>query len=158
VAAAGLALVIMGADLLARDVWARVLAAMGFIGLGAAAFAHGSLLAGPDAKAAVSAVRAVGIVGVAAGSLRWRGSVLSRQLLWGGLLVTAAAAVLGGTGPRDTANATVIIGGAAIGASLLIASRRSIAARVSASAAATLLLVVILLSVGLSAVLSRSTE
>ena len=158
VAAAGLALVILGADLLARVLWARVLLALGFAGLIAASFAHGSLLAGDNSKALIATVRAIGLAGVAAGSVRWRGGPISRQFLWVGLAITVAAVVIGASGPRDTANALLIAGAVGMGASLVIASRRSLAARVAASAGATLLLLVLVLSVGLSAVLSRSTE
>src|SRR3954470_10393254 len=142
VAAAGLALVMLDADLLARVLWARLLLAAGFAGLVAASFAHGSLLAGTDNDPAIATVRAVGLVCVAAGSLRWRGGAVSRQLLWGGLAVTAVAIVLTGSGHTDAGNATLVAGALGIGAALVVASRRSIAARVAASAAVTLLLMV----------------
>src|SRR3954451_8990929 len=158
VGAAGVALVVLGADLLARVVWARVLLVIGFTGLATAAFMHGSLLVGDDSDAGIAAIRFGGLVAVAVGSLRWRGGNVSRQLLWAGVIVTAVAAALGVTGPQSAANATLIVGSVAVGASRVAASRRSIAARVAASAGATLLLLVLVLSVGLSAVLSRSTE
>jgi two-component system sensor histidine kinase VicK len=155
-AAAGLALVVLGAELLTRVAWARFALAVGFAGLLGASFLHGSLLV-DRSDATIAAIRAGGIVACAIGGLRWRDRV-SRRLLWAGLAITAAAAVLIVTGPRAAADATLIAGSLVVGASLVVVSRRSIAARVAASAALTLLLMVLVLSVGLSAVLSQSTE
>src|SRR4051795_8556864 len=86
VGAAGIALVVLGADLLTRVVWARGLLVVGFTGLATAAFMHGSLLVGDDSEGGIAAIRAAGLVAVAIGSLRWRGGILSRQLLWAGLV------------------------------------------------------------------------
>jgi PAS domain S-box-containing protein len=155
-AAAGLALVVLGAELLTRVAWARFALAVGFAGLLGASFLHGSLLV-DRSDATIAAIRAGGIVACAIGGLRWRDRV-SWRLLWAGLAITAAAAVLIVTGPRAAADATLIAGSLVVGASLVVVSRRSIAARVAASAALTLLLMVLVLSVGLSAVLSQSTE
>src|SRR3954447_15325081 len=134
IAAAGLALVLLGANLLTRTVWARILLALGFGGLLAASFLHGSLLVDETRRGLIAGLRAGGIACVAVGSLRWRGGLASKRLLWAGLAITVAPGVLGVTGPRAAADPTLIVGSLAIGASLLIASRRSIAARVAASA------------------------
>jgi len=157
-AAAGLALVVLGGDLLTRVIWARLAMAVGFAALLAAAFLHGSLLIDESSRQGVAGLRFGGIVAVALGAWQWRGRRSSRQLLLAGLLLTGVAGGLALREVRTAGDATLIAGSVGVGAALYTASRRAIAARVAASAAATLLLLVLVLSVGLSAVLSRSAE
>jgi two-component system sensor histidine kinase VicK len=160
VAAAGLALVVLSAELTTNAWWAKLTLAIGFLAMGVGAFGHGSLLIRDDNASLVHGLRIVGIVSLLAGTLRWRASPVARRLVWLGLAVTAASvAVNAQASSTDTVGYGLLAGGSlAIGAALLIASRRSIAARVAASAAGTLLLVVLVLSVALSAVLSSSAQ
>jgi PAS domain S-box-containing protein len=159
-AAAGLALVVLRADLAGRFWWAQVALGAGFLALAAAAFAHGSLVVSDQRHAAIAAVRAAGVLLVAIGAVWWQAPGSSRRLLVAGLAATALATVLGAEGSIHTtiADAFLAVGGAAIGGALWVASRRQIAARVAASAAGTLLIVVLVLSVALSAVVSNSSE
>jgi PAS domain S-box-containing protein len=159
-AAAGVALVVVRADLAGRSWWAQTALGAGFLALAGAAFAHGSLLVSDERYAAIASVRAAGILSVAVGAVWWRSTGASRRLLVAGLLATSVATALAGS---NSAHTTVVdiclaVGGAAIGGALLVASRRQIAARVAASAAGTLLIVVLVLSVALSAVVSNSSE
>src|SRR5205814_9987682 len=72
-AAAGAALVVLGSDLLSRVIWARVALAVGFLGLLAAAFLHGSLLVDESSRQAIAAVRFAGIAAGGLGALQWQG-------------------------------------------------------------------------------------
>jgi PAS domain S-box-containing protein len=160
VALAGLALVALRSELLARSAGLRAALGLGFVALGSSAFVHGSLLVDRADSAGLVALRAVGWAAVAAAIARWEGSAFSRKAAAAGVVVglagTLLVAVVGGV---DLAGAALqALGALALGAALLSVSRRSIAARVGASSAATLLLVVLVLSVGLSAVLSNNVE
>jgi PAS domain S-box-containing protein len=158
VAAAGLVLALMNAELTTDSVRARVAFGLGFLCLAAAAFGHGSLLVHENSRHLIAGVRGIGVVFLGIGSLRWRGGEPARRFLWVGLgLIGIATAVE--TQASDVLFDVILAGGSvAIGVAIALASRRSIAARVAASAAATLLAVVLVLSVALSAVLSSSTQ
>jgi two-component system phosphate regulon sensor histidine kinase PhoR len=157
VAAAGLSVVGLRPDLLSRAAWARVTMAIGFMAVGTASFLQGSGIVADRSSVATALVMGAGLVGVAAGLLRWAGGAPARRLMLFGLVfmllsialdlrsVTAGDAVLG-------------IGAVLAGVALLEASRRSVAARVAASAAGTLLAVVLVLSVSLSAVLATTFD
>ncbi|HWW52939.1 MAG TPA: HAMP domain-containing protein, partial [Acidimicrobiales bacterium] len=157
VAAAGLAVVGLRAELLSRVDWARGLMAVGFTAVGAAAFLQGSGIVANRADVLTAVVMAAGLLAVAAGTVRWTGGVLARRLLLAGLVLLAVALAL----DSQTITAADVIrgGGAALaGVALLEASRHSIAARVAASAAGTLLVVVLVLSVSLSTVLGSTFD
>ena len=158
-AAAGLALVLLRGELVARPLASRGVLGAGFLALSTAAFVHGSRLIEEGDDPLVLGLRATGVAAVALGSLPWCAGITSRRLLWVGIAGTAAsvaaeAAEAGG----NVAEGLLVIGAIGIGASVLAASRRSVAARVAASAAGALLLVVLMLSVALSAVLSNTIE
>ena len=158
VALAGLALVALRGAPLTRPGAPRVAAALGFAGIGAAAFLQGSLLFEDRAAPPLLALRTAGVAGVLLGSLAWRGSGLSRSLLWAG-----GAALVGALGfelaDLETTAASVSVAGALlVGAALLGGSRRAITARVAASAAGTLLLLVLVLSVAISTILADTAE
>ena len=161
VALAGVALVALRTELLARSPGLRAALALGFVALGSTAFAHGSLIVERADTTGLVVLRAVGWAAVAAGVARWEGSAFSRRAAGAGVVVglagTLLVAVLG-DGVDLLGGALQAAGALALGAALLAISRRSIAARVAASSAATLLLVVLVLSVGLSAVLSNNVE
>ena len=159
VAAAGLALVLLRAELLSEPGSSRAVVALGLLSMGSGAFLHGSRLVTPADSAGLGALAAAAVVLMAAGSLRWRGEEAARILLWAGLALEAVALVL------ELAHAATVpveavrgVGASVIGWAWLLASRRSIAARVAASAAVTLLLVVLVLSVALSAVLTSTVR
>lgn len=159
VAAAGLALVLLRNELTTRRPPERLALTLGFLATALAAFGHGSLLLNGDFEGIVIALRLAGIVGLGIGSIWWwRGHGVARQLLWIGLVGTAAAVFLQVIGAGRASDAALAAGSIMIGGALLVASRHSVAARVAASAAGTLLLVVLVLSVALSAVLSSSVE
>ena len=151
-AASGVVVALPG-RLLTVTSWARALLVSGFTALGAVAFLHGSLLLADGDAPAVMALRGVGVVAAALGSASWGGGEQARRLLWGGLGLVAAAAVVDALGADVAAEVVVAAGGLAVGAAVVAASRRTIAARVAASAAVTLLIVVLVLGVALSAVL-----
>ena len=157
VALAGVALVLLRGEPLTTRTSARLALGAGFLGIAAEAFLRGSLLV--DASSALLGLRAAGLASLIVGSLNWRGSALSRALLWSG----SAALVFGiPFEAKDAASfvATTVsaAGGLLVGSALLSSSRRSIAARVAASAAGTLLLLVLVLSIALSTVLATTVE
>ncbi|MDP9441090.1 MAG: hypothetical protein M3P34_02670, partial [Actinomycetota bacterium] len=159
VALAGVALVALRADPLTTRRAARAALGLGFAGIGSAAFLRGSLLVEDPGSLLVQALRFGGAASLVAGSLHWRGSILSRTLLWLGTAGVVVGGLIEATDLPPAASAVVgALGGLLIGGSLLSASRRAIAARIAASAAATLLLVVLVLSVALSAVLANTVE
>lgn len=157
VALAGLALVVLREALTTRP-GARLALGAGFVGIGTGAFLQGSLLVADRDDPALLGLRLAGVVAIAVGSLQWRGSALSRALLWTGAAGLALAVPLELADQANAAATVSAAGGLLVGAALIGASRVAIAARVAASAAATLLLVVLVLSVALSAVLGRTVE
>ena len=157
-AAAGLAIVLLRGELVARALGARGALGVGFLALGGAAFLHGARLVEDGDDAVLLALRGAGTAAVALGAVSWSGGVTSRRLLGAGLLAIGAAVVVEAAASGDLPNVLLVVGSLAVGASILGASRRSIAARVAASAAGALLLVVLVLSISLSAVLSNTVE
>ena len=158
VAAAGVALVLLRGELLARAPGARVLLGVGFASLGASAFLHGSRVVEESDDPVVLVLRAGGVAGIALGSLAWSAGATARLFLWGGLVVTVAAVAGDAAASGDLPRVLLIAGAAGLGTAALLASRRAIAARVAAGAAGALLLVVLVLSVALSAVLANTVE
>lgn len=158
VALAGLALVALRAALLTESRWGRAMLAVGFAGLTASAFLHGSLLVPNLSSPVIVGLRAAGIACVAAGAARWRATGWARSVLWAGLVLLAAALSASLVTTGGAVAALQAAGALGLGASLLAASRRSVAARIAASAAATLLLVVLVLSVALSAVVASTVR
>ena len=94
VAAAGLVLVLLNAQLTTDSFRARVAFGLGYLCLAAASFGHGSLLLHESSRHAIAAVRGVGIVLLGLGSLEWRGGEIPRRLLWFGLGLLAIATAI----------------------------------------------------------------
>ncbi|MDQ3106538.1 MAG: hypothetical protein M3Q68_01875, partial [Actinomycetota bacterium] len=157
VALAGLALVVLRESLTTRAS-ARLALGAGFLAVGTGAFLPGSLLVADRDDPLLLVLRLAGVAALAVGGLPWRGSGLSRALLWTGCAGLAAAVPLEIAEAPNAAASVSAVGGLLIGGALIGASRVAIAARVAASAAATLLLVVLVLSVALSTVLARTVE
>src|SRR5581483_589715 len=157
-AAAGLAVVLLRGELFTTRPAVRGPLALGFAGIAAAAFLHGSLLVDDARSPGLAALRLAGVALVAAGSRWWAGPPTARRLLWLGLGFLAAGAVASLAGAGNGGSALLAAGGAALGGATVMASRGAVAARVAASAALTLLLVVLVLAVGLSAVLTSTVE
>ncbi|HUP86203.1 MAG TPA: ATP-binding protein [Acidimicrobiales bacterium] len=158
VALAGLALVALRGAPLTEDRGAQLALALGFAGVGSAAFLQGSLLFEDRAAPVLLALRLAGLAGVVLGSLAWRGSALSRSLLWAGCTALLGAFALEVADVSTAAAAVSALGALLVGAALLGASRRAITARVAASAAGTLLLLVLVLSVALSTILADTAQ
>ena len=158
VALAGLALVALRGAPLTRPGGPQVALALGFLGIGAAAFLQGSLLFEDRADPVLLGLRLAGVAGVLVGSLAWRATALSRTLLWLGCAALAGALGFELADLETTAASVSALGALLVGAALLGASRRAITARVAASAAGTLLLLVLVLSVALSTILADTAE
>lgn len=152
--AAGVALVLVRAPLMARTAAAKGSLALGFAALASAAFLHGSQVVVDGDDPVVIGLRAAGVVLVGLGTIWWAGSALPRRLCWLGLALITASIPIERAEEGTLANLVLALGSMAMGAALLSASRRSIAARVAASSAGTLLVVVLVLSVALSSVLT----
>jgi signal transduction histidine kinase/HAMP domain-containing protein len=157
VAAAGVALVLLRAELLSRSRWARASLGLGFAALAAGAFLSGSLLVEPATNPVVGGLRGAGLVLILIGSLRWRPGEVSQALVWLGVGLAGAATVLRGTSGQ-VADGLLAAGALSLGIALVAASRRAIAARVAATAAATLLVLVFILSLALSQVVSSTVR
>src|SRR5205823_4837613 len=97
VAAAGLALVLLRAELLSRSPWARACLGLGFAALAGAAFLRGSLLVQPATNSIVGGLRGAALVLILIGSIRWRAGDASQALIWLGVGLVGAAIVLRGT-------------------------------------------------------------
>ncbi len=156
-AAAGVALVLLRAELLSRSPWARASLGLGFAAVAAAAFLTGSLLVQPATSPAVGGLRGAGLILILIGSLRWRAGHESQALVWLGVGLSGAAIVLLGTSAQ-VADSLLAAGALSLGIALVTASRRAIAARVAATAAATLLVLVFILSLALSQVVSSTVR
>ena len=85
VAAAGVALVLLRAELLSRSPWARASLGVGFAALAAAAFLTGSLLVQPATNPVVGGLRGAGLILILVGSVRWRAGDSSQALVWLGV-------------------------------------------------------------------------
>ena len=157
VAAAGVALVLLRAELLSRSPWARACLGLGFAALAAAAFLRGSLLLQPATNSIVGGLRGGGLILILVGSLRWRAGDVSQALVWLGVGLVGAAIVLRGTSGQ-VADSLLAAGALSMGIALVAASRQAIAARVAATAAATLLVLVFILSLALSQVVSSTVR
>jgi signal transduction histidine kinase/HAMP domain-containing protein len=157
VAAAGVALVLLRAELLSRSPWARAALGVGFAALATGAFLTGSLLVQPATSSVVGGLQGAGLILILIGSLRWRAGDASQALVWLGVGLAGAAIVLQGTSAR-VADGLLAAGALSLGVALVAASRQAIAARVAATAAATLLVLVFILSLALSQVVSSTVR
>jgi PAS domain S-box-containing protein len=157
-AVAGAAIVLLGPTFGRAAAAARILFAVGFALVGAAAFTHGSLLRSANDDVLVAGLRGAGIVVLAAATVLGRQDATARRVLWlalGLLAAAEAAAVVGAGSVADGALGAAALG---LGAFLVATSRRSISARVVTSAVGSLLLVVLAVSVTLSVVITRNVR
>ena len=157
VAVAGATIVMLRPQLMGANRRSRVVLALGFAGVAAAAFLHGSLLTGAKEPAVVG-LRGAGIVLLAVGTLRWGEDRTSRRALWISLVLMAVAEAASVTDAGTVADWARGAGALALGTVLLISARRSVPARIAVSTVATLLVVVLAVSVALSIVISGNVE
>ena len=157
VAIAGATIVLLRPQLVGANQRSRVVLALGFIGVAAAAFLHGSLLTGAQ-EVPVVGLRGAGIVLLAIGTLRWGDDLTTRRALWISLVLMAAAegaAVIDSEVGADWLRGA---GAVALVAVLVTSARRSVPARIAVSAVASLLVVVLAVSVALSIVIAGNVE
>jgi len=179
VAAAGFALVLLRTDALGWRQGQSAALALGFGGVAAAAFLHGSLLVPSFTAPWVLGLGAGGLALLLLGSVLacafpgndrgggprgwwyflWVGIVLQGAAIaeWALLVAPGGAAPGAGPGPAVLAGPGLLGAGALfLGLGLALASRFSVAATMAATAGGTLLALVLVLSVALSAVLSST--
>ncbi|MEO7836493.1 MAG: histidine kinase dimerization/phospho-acceptor domain-containing protein, partial [Acidimicrobiales bacterium] len=160
-AASGVAAVSLAASILRQGPagrGGRASLSVGLLLVAAASFLHGSQLVAEADALAIVALRVVGVVAAAAGSLAWAAGPVPALVLRGGLALVALAVGADLAGASNASSALLAAAGLALGGAVLAASRRSIAARVAASAGVTLLIVVIVLGVALSAILVSTVQ
>ena len=157
VAVAGAAIVLLRPHLVGANRRSRVVLALGFAGVAAAAFLHGSVLTGTDEIAVIS-LRGAGIVLLAVGTLGWGEARASRRALWISLVLMAAAEAASVSDAGTIADWARGAGALALGTMLITSARRSVPARIAVSTVATLLLVVLGVSLALSIVISGNVE
>jgi PAS domain S-box-containing protein len=157
VAVAGAAIVLLRPHLVGANRRSRVVLALGFALVAAAAFLHGSLLTGTREIAVIS-FRGAGIVLLAVGTLGWGEARASRRALWISLVLMAAAEAAAVSDAGTVADWARGAGALALGTMLITSARRSVPARIAVSTVATLLLVVLAVSLALSIVISGNVE
>ncbi|MHB8293791.1 MAG: sensor histidine kinase [Acidimicrobiales bacterium] len=164
VSAAGVALVLLGGQSLARSAWGRGALGAGFAGMGGASFLSGSLLFRPSSTVPIG-LETFGLACLAAGSFAWAQPLASRTLERLGVALASAAVAITAASASGIVRAAPEVSYAfdalaatALGSALHLASRSSIAAKVASTAAAGLLAVVLVLSVALSSVLSSTVR
>lgn len=157
VAVAGAAIVLLRPHLVGANRRSRGVLALGFAGVAAAAFLHGSLLTGTTEPAVIT-LRGAGIVLLAIGTLTWGDARASRRALWISLVLMAVAEAASVTDAGILADWARGAGALALGTMLITSARRSVPARIAVSTVATLLLVVLAVSLALSIVISGNVE
>src|SRR5258706_12369061 len=100
--AAGLAVVLLRAELITRSWWAQSLLTAGFLILGTSAFMHGALVGVSDSL--VFSLRGAGVVALAAGTMDWHGPSGARRLLGLGLGLAAISLVVRATSSDELAD------------------------------------------------------
>jgi PAS domain S-box-containing protein len=157
VAVAGATIVLLRPQLVGANSRSRVVLALGFACVAAAAFLHGSLLTGTR-EVTVIALRGTGIVLLAVGTLGWGEERSSRRALWIALVLMAVAEGSSVSEQAVLADWARGAGALALGMVLITSARRSVPARIAVSAVATLLFVVLAVSVALSIVITGNVE
>ncbi len=157
VAVAGATIVMLRPKLVGANQRSRMVLGIGFVGVAAAAFLHGSLLTGTS-EPAVIGLRGAGIVLLAVGTLGWGEDRSARRSLWIALVLIAAAEAAAVTDAGTLADWLRGAGALALAAVLITSARRSVPARIAVSTVATLLVVVLAVSVALSIVISGNVE
>lgn len=157
VAVAGATIVLLRPQLVGANSRSRVILALGFACVAAAAFLHGSLLTGTR-EAPVIALRGAGIVLLAVGTLGWGEDRSARRALWIALVLMAVAEGSSVSEQAVLADWARGAGALALGMVLITSARRSVPARIAVSTVATLLVVVLAVSVALSIVITGNVE
>ena len=157
VAVAGATIVMLRPQLVGANRRSRVVLALGFALVAAAAFLHGSLRT-DTRELVVIGLRGAGIVLLALGTLGWEEDRSPRRALWTALVLMAAAEGASATDAGTLADWARGAGALALGAVLISSARRSVPARIAVSTVATLLVVVLAVSLALSIVISNSVE
>jgi len=157
VAVAGATIVMLRPHLVGANQRSRLVLTVGFAGVAAAAFLHGSLLTGTS-EPTVIGLRGAGIVLLAVGTLSWGEDRATRRSLWIALVLIAVAEGASATNAGTLADWARGAGALALGAVLITSARRSVPARIAVSAVATLLVVVLAISLALSIVISGNVE
>src|SRR5258706_10160503 len=106
--AAGLAVVLLRAELITRSWWAQSLLTAGFLILGTSAFFHGALVGVSDTL--VFSLRGAGVVALAAGTINWEGPATARRLLWLGLGLAGISLAVAATGKDELADLPLGLG------------------------------------------------
>ena len=157
VAVAGATIVLLRPQLVGANSRSRMFLTVGFAGVAAAAFLHGSLLTGTR-EVGVTVLRGAGILLLAVGTLGWGDDRTTRRSLWLALVLMAvaeAASVVDAGVAADWARGA---GALALGTVLINSARRSVPARIAVSAVASLLVVVLAVSLALSIVIAGNVE
>jgi len=157
VAVAGATIVLLRPQLVGANQHSRVVLALGFLGVAAAAFLHGSLLTGTR-ELPVVILRGAGIVLLAVGTLGWGDDRTTRRALWVALVLMAAAEAAAVSDATIAADWLRGASAVALGTVLITSARRSVPARIAISAVASLLVVVLSVSVALSIVIAGNVE
>lgn len=157
VAVAGATIVALRPHLVGASRRSRGFLTVGFAGVAAAAFLHGSLLTGTR-EVAVICLRGLGIVLLAVGTLSWGEDRTSRRSLWIALVLMAVAEAASVSDAGVAADWAQGAGALALATVLVASARRSVPARIAVSAVATLLVVVLAVSVALSIVIAGNVE
>ncbi len=157
VAVSGATIVLLRPQLVGANRRSRVVLALGFALVAAAAFLHGSLLTGTR-ELPVIILRGSGIILLAAGTLGWGEDRTSRRALWIALVMMAVAEGAAVTDAGTLADWCRAVGALSLGTVLITSARRSVPARIAVSTVATLILVVLAVSVALSIVISGNVE
>ena len=157
VAVAGATIVVLRPQLVGANQRSRMVLGIGFVGVAAAAFLHGSLLTGTS-EPAVIGLRGAGIVLLAVGTLGWGEDRSARRSLWTALVLIAVAEAAAATDAGTVADWLRGAGALALATVLVTSARRSVPARIAVSTVATLLVVVLAVSVALSIVISGNVE
>lgn len=157
VAVSGATIVLLRPQLVGANRRSRVVLALGFALVAAAAFLHGSLLTGTR-ELPVVVLRGAGIILLAAGTLGWGEDRTARRALWIALVMMAVAEGAAVSDAGTLADWCRGVGALALGTVLITSARRSVPARIAVSTVATLILVVLAVSVALSIVISANVE
>jgi len=157
VAVAGATIVMLRPHLLGANRRSRAVLALGFACVAGAAFLHGSVLTGTK-ELPVIALRGVGLILLASGTLGWEGDRSSRRALWSALVLMAVAEGASVSDAARLADWARGAGALALATVLISSARRSVPARIAVSTVATLLVVVLAVSLALSIVISGNVE
>src|SRR5215218_9815585 len=136
VAVAGATIVLLRPQLVGANRRSRFVLALGFAGVAAAAFLHGSLVTATK-EFPIIGLRGAGIVLLAIGTLRWGEDRSSRRALWTALVLITIAEAASSTDAGTVADWARGAGAVALTGVLVVSARRSVPARIAVSNVAT---------------------